>query len=253
MDQVAQALVDVAVAANAADMRARIAWVGLGSNLGDSAALLRSAACALHQLPKSRLVALSAFYRTPALTADPQDAPQPDYCNAVAAVQTALAAEPLLDALLAIEREHGRIRQAGARWQARVLDLLDYVSPLSADVARAANAFGSGADVVSCSGNASVAAIPLTHASSLAFGSAGNVLVACAPLAEACTEKENTPHGGGAARRRPSSSKRAPLSAARPPARTPPLSNALASPLASPLSIRARSEPARRHDWLDVD
>ena len=123
MDQVAQALVDVAVAANAADMRARIAWVGLGSNLGDSAALLRSAACALHQLPKSRLVALSAFYRTPALTADPQDAPQPDYCNAVAAVQTALAAEPLLDALLAIEREHGRIRQAGVRWQARVLDL----------------------------------------------------------------------------------------------------------------------------------
>ena len=77
--------------------------------------------------------------------------------------------------------------------------------------------------------------------------------VACAPLAEACVEKENTPHGGGAARRRPSSSKRAPLSAARPPARTPPLSNALASPLASPLSIRARSVPARRHDWLDVD
>ena len=77
---------------------------------------------------------------------------------------------------------------------ARVLDLLDYVSPLSADVARAANAFGSGADVVSCSGNASVAAIPLTHASSLAFGSAGNVLVASRQLNAVFSFEQAPPH-----------------------------------------------------------
>lgn len=104
-------------------MSLQIAWVGLGSNLGDSATLLRSALRALHQLADTQLVAVSAFYRSPALTADPFDPPQPDYCNAVAALRTALDATPLLEALLSIERDHGRVRRPGARWQARELDL----------------------------------------------------------------------------------------------------------------------------------
>lgn len=104
-------------------MSARIAWVGLGSNLGDSPALLRSALRALDRQPGIRVSAVSAFYRTPALTAGPQAAPQPDYCNAVAALRSSLEAEALLEVLLRIEREHGRLRQAGVRWQARELDL----------------------------------------------------------------------------------------------------------------------------------
>ena len=49
-------------------------------------------------------------------------APQPDYVNAVAALDTALAPDALLDHLLAIERAAGRER-AATRWAPRTLDL----------------------------------------------------------------------------------------------------------------------------------
>ena len=114
---------DAGGGANDVDMTSQIAWVGLGSNLGDSSALLRSALRALQALPNTELLASSAFYRTPALTCAPDAVPQPDYCNAVAALRTALGGTDLLSALLAIEREHGRVRTAGERWQARELDL----------------------------------------------------------------------------------------------------------------------------------
>ena len=99
----------------------KIAFIGLGSNLGDSPGLLGSALKALATLPDSRLVACSPFYRSPAMTLG--DAPQPDYCNAVAQLATRLAPEPLLTALLAIERAHGRLRAGEGRWQPRTLDL----------------------------------------------------------------------------------------------------------------------------------
>lgn len=108
---------------NGVDMTIQIAWVGLGSNLGDSSVLLRSALRALHALPQTELLASSAFYRTPALTCEENAAAQPDYCNAVAALRTGLAPAKLLSALLNIECEHGRVRADGARWQARELDL----------------------------------------------------------------------------------------------------------------------------------
>ena len=114
---------DAGGGANDVDMTSQIAWVGLGSNLGDSAVLLRSALRALQALPHSALLASSAFYRTPALTCEQDAAPQPDYCNAVAALRTALGATELLSKLLEIECEHGRVRAAGMRWQARQLDL----------------------------------------------------------------------------------------------------------------------------------
>lgn len=50
----------------------------------------------------------------------PQD--QPDYINAVAAVDTQLSARQLLRQLFAIEQGHGRQRGA-QRWSARTLDL----------------------------------------------------------------------------------------------------------------------------------
>ena len=49
-------------------------------------------------------------------------AEQPDYVNAVACLHTALDAHELLDALHAIERDHGRERSA-LRWGPRTLDL----------------------------------------------------------------------------------------------------------------------------------
>ena len=47
---------------------------------------------------------------------------QPDFVNAAAALETALEPQALLQALLAIEAEHGR-RRDGTRWGPRSLDL----------------------------------------------------------------------------------------------------------------------------------
>jgi len=96
------------------------ACIGLGGNVGDVAATLRDALAALDALPGTRLLRASRFYRTPAWGVEAQ----PDFINAAAVVETTLAPRALLDALLAIERDHGRERAAdGSRWGPRTLDL----------------------------------------------------------------------------------------------------------------------------------
>lgn len=96
------------------------AAIGLGGNVGDVATALRAALAALDGLPDTRLLRASRFYRTPAWGVEAQ----PDFINAAALVDTALAPRPLLDALLEIERAHGRERAAdGSRWGPRTLDL----------------------------------------------------------------------------------------------------------------------------------
>ena len=93
--------------------------VGLGANLGDAARSVRDAIDALASLPDTRLLRASRLYRTPAwgVTA------QPDFVNAVAALDTGLSPRALLDALLDIERACGRVRIDGERWGPRTLDL----------------------------------------------------------------------------------------------------------------------------------
>ncbi|HFD81104.1 MAG TPA: 2-amino-4-hydroxy-6-hydroxymethyldihydropteridine diphosphokinase [Gammaproteobacteria bacterium] len=93
------------------------AYIGLGSNLQEPRAQLRSALEALAELPQGRLAAVSSLYRSAPM--GPQD--QPDYLNAVARIETALEPEPLLDTLQAIERAQGRVRTR--RWGPRTLDL----------------------------------------------------------------------------------------------------------------------------------
>ena len=97
------------------------AFIGLGSNLGDSAAVLRAALRALDGLPRTRLLRASRLYRTPAWGR----VEQPDFLTAVAMLDTALPARELLDAMLEIEREAGRARSADGsdRWGPRTLDL----------------------------------------------------------------------------------------------------------------------------------
>lgn len=97
------------------------AYIGLGSNLGDSAAVLRAAVDALAALPHSRLRRASRLYRTAAWGRTDQ----PDFLNAVAWLDTALPARELLAAMLGIEREAGRARRADGsdRWGPRTLDL----------------------------------------------------------------------------------------------------------------------------------
>ena len=93
------------------------AYVGLGSNLEDPAAQIRAALAALDRLPGTRVRRASRLYRTPpwGLTE------QPEFVNAVAELDTALAPDELFDALQALERAAGRARQV--RWGPRVLDL----------------------------------------------------------------------------------------------------------------------------------
>lgn len=94
------------------------AYVGLGSNLEDPEAQVRRALDELTGIPDTRVTARSPLYKSAPL--GPQD--QPDYINAVAALDTSLAPLALLTALRDIEGLHGRVRD-GMRWGPRSLDL----------------------------------------------------------------------------------------------------------------------------------
>lgn len=94
------------------------AYVGLGSNLEGPEAQVRRALDELAGMPDTHVTARSPLYKSAPLGS--QD--QPDYINAVAALDTRLAPLALLAALRDIERRHGRVRD-GTRWGPRSLDL----------------------------------------------------------------------------------------------------------------------------------
>lgn len=83
------------------------ACIALGANIGKPALQIAAGFAALAQLPGTNLVARSSLYSS----APVGYANQPDFINAVAMIETALAPQELLAALLAIEREHGRVRE----------------------------------------------------------------------------------------------------------------------------------------------
>lgn len=93
-------------------------YVGVGSNLEEPIRQVRTAMRELHTLNDTRVVKVSPLYRTPPM--GPPD--QPAYVNAVVKLCTRLAPVALLDALLEIERHHGRVRN-GRKWGPRTLDL----------------------------------------------------------------------------------------------------------------------------------
>lgn len=95
------------------------AYIGLGSNLDLPERQIARAARALQQLPQSKWVALSPLYRS-LPWGDPDQA---DFINAVAAIDTDLDAQALLQHLLEIELQHGRDRSSGRRNGPRTLDL----------------------------------------------------------------------------------------------------------------------------------
>ncbi len=96
---------------------ADIAYVALGSNLGDRAQQLATARAALAALSSSRIVAQSSVEETAPLGPEGQ----PAYLNQIVALETTLGPRDLLAALHAIERAHGRLRRE--RWGPRTLDL----------------------------------------------------------------------------------------------------------------------------------
>ncbi|WBA18338.1 2-amino-4-hydroxy-6-hydroxymethyldihydropteridine diphosphokinase [Salinivibrio kushneri] len=93
-------------------------YIAIGSNLGDPVEKAKQAVAALKSLPQSHFVAASALYTSKPM--GPAD--QPDYVNAVAALDTQLDPLTLLDATQAIELDYGRERKA-ERWGPRTLDL----------------------------------------------------------------------------------------------------------------------------------
>jgi 2-amino-4-hydroxy-6-hydroxymethyldihydropteridine diphosphokinase len=89
-----------------------LAYVGLGSNLGDREGLIRRAA----ELIGARR--LSSLHET-----DPWGyEAQPRFLNAAAEVETTLVPRSFLDHLLDVERRLGRER-IGPRWGPRAIDL----------------------------------------------------------------------------------------------------------------------------------
>jgi len=91
-------------------------FIGLGANLGDRKATLRTALAAIDQLPGTQLLRVSPLYGSA-----PVDAGGPDYFNAVAELATTQAPQALLQALQAIEQSAGRERPY--RNAPRTLDL----------------------------------------------------------------------------------------------------------------------------------
>ncbi len=98
------------------------AYVALGANIGEPAATVVSALAALAGLPESRVLRTSPLYRTAPVGLRNQ----PDFINAAAALETALGAEVLLDALLDLEVRFGRRRRDRNGPRTLDLDLLLY-------------------------------------------------------------------------------------------------------------------------------
>ncbi|MEO8451685.1 MAG: 2-amino-4-hydroxy-6-hydroxymethyldihydropteridine diphosphokinase [Gemmatimonadota bacterium] len=94
-----------------------VAFVALGSNLGDRHAYLAQAREGLGRLPGTAVVGASQIEETVPLG----NRDQPPYLNQMVAVETSLTPRELLEACLAIEREAGRARST--RWASRTLDL----------------------------------------------------------------------------------------------------------------------------------
>lgn len=94
-----------------------VAFVALGSNIGDRSAMLAGARAALARLPGTRMVGQSSIEETEPL--GPIE--QPNFLNQMVALETSLSPRELLEHLLAIEQAAGRKRDS--RWGPRTLDL----------------------------------------------------------------------------------------------------------------------------------
>ena len=94
-----------------------VAYIALGSNLGDRHAHLARARAALAALPGSRLLAESTIEETEPLG----QLDQPRYLNQMVALETTLTPHELLNHLQEIEARAGRTRHV--RWGSRTLDL----------------------------------------------------------------------------------------------------------------------------------
>jgi 2-amino-4-hydroxy-6-hydroxymethyldihydropteridine diphosphokinase len=94
------------------------AYLGLGSNLGDRAALIDGALARVN-MGGAHVAARSPLYETDPVAPDPQ----PMYLNAVARVETVLEPGALLALCLSVEHALGRARPAGRLQAPRTIDV----------------------------------------------------------------------------------------------------------------------------------
>ena len=94
------------------------AYIGLGSNLDNPVAQVLEAVEELVMIPDTILAARSSLYSGRPM--GPEE--QPDYVNAVVALDTLLSADELHRALVSIEDQQGRARD-GEKWGPRIIDL----------------------------------------------------------------------------------------------------------------------------------
>jgi len=95
-----------------------LAYIALGSNLGDRNAHIAAAIDQLGNHDNIEVLKTSSIYQTQPVGGPPH---QPDYLNAVVAVQTTLATRNLLEHLMQIEENLHRHRNL--RWGPRTIDL----------------------------------------------------------------------------------------------------------------------------------
>lgn len=95
---------------------ARIAYIALGSNLGDRLGQMQAAVDALSS-PEIRVNKISPVYENRAVGMDDAD----DFLNAMIEVETVLTAHALLDRCLNVETQLGRVRTG--EWAPRTIDL----------------------------------------------------------------------------------------------------------------------------------
>lgn len=94
-------------------------YIAIGSNLGDRERTIESAVRSIGDLDATAVVRVSAIIETEPVGPDGQG----PYLNGVLGVRTRMRPRALLDALMEIERAHGRDRDREQRWGARTLDL----------------------------------------------------------------------------------------------------------------------------------
>ena len=101
-------------------MAGRIAYIALGSNLGERSETLSAALALLDECQGVSVLRVSEMVQTA-----PVGGPggQEDYLNAAAEIETSLSPTDLLAVLQDIERKLGRRRPSELRWGPRTCDL----------------------------------------------------------------------------------------------------------------------------------
>jgi 2-amino-4-hydroxy-6-hydroxymethyldihydropteridine diphosphokinase len=106
------------------DSQLSTAFIALGANLDHPGRQIEAGIRELAALPQTRVVRRSSLYRSaPVGYRD-----QPDFINAVAQIETGLTPRELLEALLAVEQRHGRLRDFPNAPRTLDLDIVLYGS-----------------------------------------------------------------------------------------------------------------------------